>query len=309
MREPGLDENPERLRELGGLLARQPGVAAVFGPGDAPEELRGVDPNAFVSQSGDLARYLILPEDDPLDGSAIDTVSDLQDSSPVLLRVAGLGEAELLFGGDTAISAELVERTLRDLGRVTPVVLLATFVVLAAFLRSLVAPVYLVAASMLALFATLGLSAYLYEQLFDPGAVIFFVPFAVSVLLLALGSDYNVFLSGRVWDEASGRPLPEAVEVAGTRAARPIATAGLILAASFALLALVPLATFRAVALTMALGLLLDAFLVRQLLIPALIVLVGRRSGWPGRYLGRDANEEEEGERDKPRKVTGGETE
>ncbi len=113
------------------------------------------------------------------------------------------------------------------------------------------------------------------------------MPFAASVLLLALGSDYNVFLAGHVWDEAERRPLREAVEVADARAARPIATAGIILAASFALLALVPLTTFRAIALTMALGLLLDTFLVRQLLVPALIVLVGRRSGWPGRELGQ----------------------
>ncbi|HVF00870.1 MAG TPA: MMPL family transporter [Rubrobacteraceae bacterium] len=139
----------------------------------------------------------------------------------------------------------------------------------------------------LPLFSALGLSAYLYEPLFDPNAIAFFVPFAVSVLLLALGSDYNVFLAGHVWDEARQRPLREAVELTSTRAARPIAAAGVILAASFAMLALVPLTTFRAVAFAMSVGLLLDAFLIRQLLVPALIVLVGRRSGWPGRQLGQ----------------------
>ena len=111
--------------------------------------------------------------------------------------------------------------------------------------------------------ASLGLSAYLYEPLFGPSAFAFFVPFAASVLLLALGSDYNVFLAGQVWDEADRRPLREAVEVADARAARSIAIAGIILTASFALLSLVPLTTFRAIALTMALGLLLDTFLVR----------------------------------------------
>ena len=168
-----------------------------------------------------------------------------------------------------------------------PVALVLTFLVLALFLRSLVAPLYLLAASVLALLGALGLSAYLYEPLFDPNAFPFFVPFAVSILLLALGSDYNIFLAGSVWDEARERPLREAVAVASARAARPIAAAGLILAASFALLALVPLTTFRAIALTMALGLLLDAFLVRQILVPALVVLVGPRGGWPGRGLGK----------------------
>ena len=287
VREPGLAAQQDRLGELGRLLEAQPGVAAVFGPGDLPDGVEGLGENAFVSEGGDLARFLVIPEEDPLDERAVDAVMRLQERASALLDRAGLGEAELLFGGDTAISAGLVERTFRDLGRVAPVALLATFLALALFLRSLVAPLYLVAASVLALLGALGLSAYLYEPLFGPNAVTFFVPFAVAVLLLALGSDYNVFLTGRVWEEARGRPLREAVEVASTRAAGPIATAGLILAGSFALLAIVPLATFRAAALTMALGLLLDAFLVRQLLVPSLIVLVGRISGWPSRRLGK----------------------
>jgi putative drug exporter of the RND superfamily len=79
------------------------------------------------------------------------------------------------------------------------------------------------------------------------------------------------------------RPLREAVAVAGARAATPITIAGLVLAASFALLALVPVRPFRELAFAMAAGLLIDTFLVRTLLVPALIVLVGERSGWPGR--------------------------
>ena len=119
---------------------------------------------------------------------------------------------ELLFGGDSAIAASLVERTFRNLGQMAPVALAATFLGLAMFSRLLVAPLYLVAASVLALLAALGISAYLYELLFDPSAIAFFVPFAVSVLLLALGSDYNVFITGRIWDEARRHPLPRAVE-------------------------------------------------------------------------------------------------
>jgi competence ComEA-like helix-hairpin-helix protein len=134
--------------------------------------------------------------------------------------------------------------------------------------------------------AQLG-SAIVFRPVLDPVAVAFFVPFAVSVLLLGLGSDYNVFLVGRIWKEAKRLPLREAVEVASTGAARSIATAGVVLAGSFGLLGLVPLTTFHAIALTMVIGLLLDAFLVRQLLVPAMIVLVGPVSGWPGRRLGR----------------------
>jgi len=111
------------------------------------------------------------------------------------------------------------------------------------------------------------------------------VPFAAAVLLIALGSDYNVFLAGRIWDEARGRSLKSAVASAGAHAAGPIAVAGLVLALSFALLALVPIRSFREIAFTMSIGLLIDAFLVRTLLVPALVTLVGERSAWPGRRV------------------------
>jgi putative drug exporter of the RND superfamily len=92
-----------------------------------------------------------------------------------------------------------------------------------------------------------------------------------------------VFVVGRIWEEARRWPLREAVAVAVPRASRAITTAGLALAAGFGLLALVPLAQFREIAVAMALGILLDTFVVRSLLVPALVVLFGRVGSWPGR--------------------------
>jgi len=106
-----------------------------------------------------------------------------------------------------------------------------------------------------------------------------FVPFAAAVLLLSLGSDYNVFLTGRIWQEAAHRPLREAVRVAGARAATPITIAGIVLAGFFALLFLVPIRPFQQLGFAVAAGLLIDAFVVRTLLVPALIVLVGPLGG------------------------------
>ena len=157
---------------------------------------------------------------------------------------------------------------------------------LALYLRALVAPLYLVLASVLGVAAAFGLTAYAAGPVLATDSFSYIVPFAVAILLVALGSDYNVFLVGRIWEEARHRPLREAVRVAGARAAGPITTAGLILAGSFALLALVPLTTFRAIAFAMAAGLLIDVLVVRTLLVPALVALVGPASGWPARRLG-----------------------
>jgi len=103
------------------------------------------------------------------------------------------------------------------------------------------------------------------------------------VLLLSLGSDYNVFVVGRIWKAAETMPLREAIATAAPKASRAITVAGLALALSFACLALIDLRQFREFAFAMVVGILLDAFVVRSLLIPALISLFGERSWWPGR--------------------------
>ena len=279
---PDLLVRRAELDRLQDLLARQPGVATVLGPGTAPE-LPARD--VVVTEDGQAARFLIILEDDPLGADAVEALGRIEDRMPALLRRAGLPGADVLFAGDTAITAAIVERAIDDLLVVGPLALLALYVVLALYLRALVAPLYLVLASVLGVVAAFGLTSYAAGPVLEAESFSYIVPFAVAVLLLALGSDYNVFLVGRIWDEARRRPLREAVKVASGRAAGPITTAGFILAGSFALLALVPLTTFQAIAFAMAAGLLLDAFLVRTLLVPALIALVGEDSGWPGNAL------------------------
>jgi len=105
---------------------------------------------------------------------------------------------------------------------------------------------------------------------------------SVGVLLISLGSDYNVFVVGRIWEEARRRPVPDAVAIAAPGASRAITTAGVALAASFAMLAVIPLEQFRQMAITMAVGVILDAIAVRSLLVPALVALFGRLGMWPG---------------------------
>jgi putative drug exporter of the RND superfamily len=134
----------------------------------------------------------------------------------------------------------------------------------------------------LALAAALGLSVWLFQGVLRYGSLVYYVPFVVAVLLVSLGSDYNVFVVGRIWEEARHRPLREAVAIAVPRASRAITTAGLALASGFGLLALVPLAQFRELAVAMALGIVIDTFVVRSLLVSALVVLFGRAGRWPG---------------------------
>ena len=114
------------------------------------------------------------------------------------------------------------------------------------------------------------------------------MPFAAGVLLVSLGSDYNVFVVGRIWEEARLRPVRDAVAVAAPRASRAITTAGVALAASFGLLAVIPLGQFRQMAIIMAVGVMLDAIVVRSFLVPALVALSGRSGMWPGHQRVRE---------------------
>lgn len=267
-----------KLVALERLLRREPGIASSVGP--AERAARAV-PGLVLSQQTDAARYLLILDENPQGGPAIDALKRLRGRMPALLDEAGLRDATVTFAGDTALADETVRTIKHDLVRIGIAAFLVNLLLLAIFLRALVAPLYLVLASALALAASVGLTTLLFQGLLGHDELTYHVPFAVAVLLLSLGSDYNVFVVGRIWAAAEERPLREAIAVAAPRASRAIAVAGLALAFSFAALALIELRQFREFAAAMFLGVLLDAFLIRALLIPALISLVGARSWWP----------------------------
>lgn len=270
------------LARLERLIARQPDVAQVIGPGQRPYQRRF---GAFIASSGTAARYVVVLASDPLGPRAIAAVEHLRSAMPKLMARARLPRAHAAVGGDTAVSADIVSGTMTSLERVLPALLGLVFLVIALYLRALVASAYLLLTSMLAALAALGLTVYALQMFLGYRQVTYYVVFTVIVLLVSLGSDYNVFVVGRIWQEARRRPLRDAIELAGSRAARPVTTAGFVLASSFVLLAIVPLRAFREIAFAMAVGLLIDTLLIRTILVPALLSLVGQRSGWPGHAL------------------------
>ena len=170
----------------------------------------------------------------------------------------------------------------------SPLVTSRNLILLIVFLRALIAPLYLLASSVLALGATLGLSVLFFQDFLGHDGLTFYVPFAGSVLLLSLGSDYNIFAVGHVWQEAEHRSMKEALLVATPESTRAITSAGLALAAIFGLLALVPLGPFRELGFLLGVGILIDVFIVRALLVPSLITLVGTFSSWPSGILKKE---------------------
>jgi RND superfamily putative drug exporter len=264
-------------------LRHQPGVAIAVGPSAGPASSR----NPLIARGGGAVRFALVYNTDPLNATAIGQVRDLKARLTALGRTAGLRGVRYEVGGQTALTADAINSTASDLWRVGAAIAVVTLLLLLIFLRALLAPVYLLAASLLAVLATLGLTVVVCQVAFGSGDQVYFVPFAAGVLLVALGSDYNVFVVGRIWEEARSLPVRDAVAVAAPRASRAITTAGIALAASFGLLAVIPLEQFRQMAIIMALGVLLDTIVVRSLLVPALVALFGRAGMWPGHRVTR----------------------
>jgi RND superfamily putative drug exporter len=277
LQKAGVGTQTTQLADLELAIGSQPGVAAVLGPREQPPDPR--TPFA-ISADNNAARYYVVFSTDPLGSSGIDTLESLQAAMPNLIRQSGLAGVRVGYAGDTAIAAFTVDRTIGDLGRVGVAVIVIDVILLALFLRGLAAPLYLVAASVLALAAALGATAYFFRLLPGPEGLTYYVPFAASVLLVSLGSDYTVFVVGRIWEERRVRPLRGAIETAVPKARSAVSVAAVTLALSFAMLAIVNLWSFRQLAFLLAAGVLIDAFFVRSLLVPALVALFGRT--WTG---------------------------
>jgi putative drug exporter of the RND superfamily len=283
---PGITDRREALTTLVSQLHHQPGVDIVLGPNiQLPVQRLPDQLGVFLAPDGGAARMLVVFGSDPLGATAVAHLRELRAAMPGLLTTAGLAGAQVSYIGDTAIGMSLVDQASADLVRVAVAVGLVNLLLLALFLRALVAPLYLLASSVLAVGAALGLTVALFQGLLGQDGLVFYIPFAAGVLLVSLGSDYTIFSVGYVWDEARRRPLRQALAVAVPRSTRAITAAGMTLAASFALAALIPLAPFYELAFAMAAGVLIDAFVVRSVLVPTLISVVGRASGWPGKRL------------------------
>ena len=277
---PGVSEQRAALGRLQRLVEAEPGVAAVIGPDQNPlPDSYGV----VFSKSGDAARLVVIFDSDPLGSDAIATLAALNRRLPVLAEQAGVQGATLASTGQTAIAAELAEITRENLVIILVVALLVEMLILVLYLRALIAPLILLACSALGVGAALGLSVIVFQGVAGDPGLAFYVPFATAVLLLALGSDYNVFTVGSIWEHADRYPLRRAIRLSMPATSRAVLSAGVILAASFAMVAVIPLGTFRQVAFIMAVGLLIDTFVIRPILTPAMLTLLGPKAGWPGR--------------------------
>ncbi|MBU6534398.1 MMPL family transporter [Streptomyces mayonensis] len=225
----------------------------------------------------DGARTLlsVVLEDTPDSERAKDTVDGLRDA---VHEVAG---ADALVGGTTAQTLDTQRAARSDLTTVVPVVLLVVLAVLVWLLRALVAPLLLLATVVLSYLGALGASHLLFEHVLGFAGVDWSIPLMGFVFLVALGIDYNIFLMHRVREETARLGHTRGVLEGLTSTGGVITSAGVVLAATFAVFAVLPLVTMAQLGVLVGIGVLLDTFLVRTVLVPALALDLGHRFWWP----------------------------
>ena len=161
---------------------------------------------------------------------------------------------------------------------VTSIGILAVIIIL---LRSLLTPLYMVLTVLLNYGATLGITSWIFRQFFHYDALINMLPVFLFVMLAAVGADYNIFLVSRIREEAETKSLKEAVHQAVAHTGNVITSCGIILAGTFATLASSSFPMVLEIGVAIAIGVIIDTFLVRALLVPSLAVLCGRWGWWP----------------------------
>ncbi len=236
--------------------------------------------NYYVSADGASTRVTVVLKARPYSPQANAAVQKLE---PVVTETGKRLGLETAMGGVPSIMSDVQTIINRDFVRIGLLTIVGVFVVLIVLLRSLVAPIYLVLTVLLSYGTTLGLSTFVFQDLLGHDGINMVIPIVVFVLLVALGADYNIFLVSRVREEAEGRGTHEGIRVASAYTGAIITSCGIILAGTFAALMFAPLRIFLQVGFAVAVGVLVDTFVIRAVLVPAIAAIFGEKNWWPGR--------------------------
>ena len=263
--------------------ARRAGIDAFYVPASALDgpQLQ-LARTYYLSSDGRTARLVVLSRDDSFSVAAMDTVGRVRSAAENALRGTSLAGAHIAVAGDAPLNDNLRAFFNRDFAVVAVTVLLGVLLVLALLLRSLLAPLYLLVSVLLSYAAAMGLTTFVWQDLLGQGAVDWTVGIFAFIMLVSVGADYNIFLMSRVREEVERDPQ-FGIQRAVARTGAIITSAGVIFAGTFAALMASPLNSIAEAGFAITCGLLLDTFIVRSFLVPAVATLLGRWNWWPRR--------------------------
>jgi RND superfamily putative drug exporter len=268
------------------LVLREGGAATGADIAEARRRVAGIEGVAAVSEpqrskDGAVAKIDVTFRDDPYSEEALARVAELRE------RVHDLpGGATALVGAGSAVQEDFNVAAERDLRVIVPVALAVIAIILGILLQAVVAPLVLIATVMASFFGTLGLSIFFFIEVQGSRGVDASLPTFAFIFLVALGVDYTIFLMSRVREEARTHGTREGVLRALAATGPVITSAGVILAGTFAVLMSLPVTFAFNIGFMVAVGILLDTFVVRTIMVPAAVELLGDRIWWPSTARG-----------------------
>ncbi|MCL5947688.1 MAG: MMPL family transporter [Actinobacteria bacterium] len=292
-----LDPNGTHLTEsefvrLHALLGPPQGLLiSRFAP---PAGVTAAEMNAYmaaaslVSTGGHtIALETSLSAGDPSSTPAMQAVPAIRSEVSTAAHSSGIQQYGV--AGEAAAAYDVSSVAGSDLLHILPLVVVIIALLLIILLRSLVAPLYLIASVVLSYLAALGLAVIIFIYFGGHHGLVFFLPFMLFLFILALGEDYNILVMTRIREEAAKAPLRQAVVRAIERTGTTVTSAGLVLAGTFVVFAIVGGSSSDGSEITemgigLALGILMDTFLVRTLLVPSIVVLLEKWNWWPSRH-------------------------
>ena len=277
--------NEAQADAVAAVAASTPGVADVIPYTGIPAGVPGAEQAPVKVVDGRVQLQVTLAD-------AADSPQAIEVISLLRTNVHAVEGADALVGGQTASQLDVDEASLHDRNLIIPVVLLVIFAILMLLLRSVAAPLLLIGTVVLSFFATLGLCAIFFNNVFGFAGADTSFPLFAFVFLVALGVDYNIFLMTRVREESVKLGTRAGILKGLTVTGGVITSAGIVLAATFLVLGVLPLVFLREIGFAVAIGVLLDTFIIRSTLVPALSYDIGKKIWWPSRM----AHEGEPGE-------------
>ena len=279
------------IDDLSARLSKTDGIVSVFSPtrpagrpvnsGQYLEQGGG----RFISPDGSTARIDVVLEGDPYSTESLArilTIREIVSSTefPTLLA------PYTLVGGDTAVATDTKAAIDTDVRWLAPVSLIAILLILILLLKSVVAPLYLVFSVIVSFGATFGLSVFAFQEIFGHSGVAYQNGVWMFIFLVALGADYNIFVMSRIRESVNEHGIRQGIAIAVGRTGGVVTSAGIILAGTFAVLTTLPLRDLFQLGFAVSLGVLIDTFIVRALLVPSMAAILGEWSWWP-RKTGR----------------------
>lgn len=263
-------------------------------------ELKKLDivDNVSTPQTGkenkNMKIYQVTFKKNPYDKETIESIPKMQKAAEQALANVNISSADskVWIGGQTAAQYDTMLTSEEDEKKIIPIIIVLIALLLVAYLRSIVAMIYLVGTVILSYSAALGLGWLIIHHVMGVEAIQGAIPLYAFVFLVALGEDYNIFMISSIWKKKNKMPLKQAIQEGVRETSGVITSAGIILAATFAVLTTLPIQVLVQFGIITAIGILLDTFIVRPFLVPAITTVLGKFAFWPASLTYSDKEDE-----------------